>query len=477
MRLPLKRCAKVRNGKGSALLVSLVCQLLFATSARSEDILPLERLYLENGIPVDMAPYQADNQVRISLIVNAGNATDLTVPLMTFPRALSFMRWGGTERAATISNTLVREKAGMSTSCGPSVCFVDLLAEIDTVDGALQLMSDMVLRPIFEQDDFIEIREQTVEQFRTEVPTDNLPISMLLEYLYGRDHPLRREQPDTMAVEQFEALTLDQMVATYRRWMRPDNVRFAAIGNIPRKELLSLLNRHFGHWERPNSPLATNAVPKFVKQTEPRVFLLHSPGLRRAMVAVGGAAPITGADRQDFASAAAFLAILNSRLKSFLLDSQRSTYGRNKMLFSPWGLCPDLQFDAANDDLGAVLKQVKGEIDALTQSRPPTARELAGALNQERSIYAHLVDPKIGQRIAFHVQRQVFGFTDHPYERVNQQIPAVTAATVQNALANLEIDHALTWVIVGDVPKIEAQVRALNLGRLTVEPAATKSTQ
>ena len=47
-------------------------------------------------------------------------------------------------------------------------------------------------------------------------------------------------------------------------------------------------------------------------------------------------------------------------------------------------------------------------------------------------------------------------------------LTALTPADVNKSAGRLIHPDALTWVVVGDLSKIEAKVRALNLGEVTV---------
>ena len=59
---------------------------------------------------------------------------------------------------------------------------------------------------------------------------------------------------------------------------------------------------------------------------------------------------------------------------------------------------------------------------------------------------------------------------EHPYEWITtlpDRYAALTPATIGEAAATLHPD-AMTWVIVGDLSKIEAGIRALDLGSVEV---------
>jgi predicted Zn-dependent peptidase len=63
-----------------------------------------------------------------------------------------------------------------------------------------------------------------------------------------------------------------------------------------------------------------------------------------------------------------------------------------------------------------------------------------------------------------------FGRPDDWVQRRNAEIAAMTPAQV-NAAARTIDANALTWVVVGDLSKIEQPVRALKLGAVTVVDA------
>ena len=66
-----------------------------------------------------------------------------------------------------------------------------------------------------------------------------------------------------------------------------------------------------------------------------------------------------------------------------------------------------------------------------------------------------------------------YGRPDDWVQVRNAEVAAFTPARANAAARGLDPDQ-LTWVIVGDLSKIESQVRALNLGEVTVVDADGK---
>jgi predicted Zn-dependent peptidase len=57
---------------------------------------------------------------------------------------------------------------------------------------------------------------------------------------------------------------------------------------------------------------------------------------------------------------------------------------------------------------------------------------------------------------------------DDSVQTLKARTEAVTPAQAQAALAKVIKPDAITWVVVGDLSKIEKPVRALNIGEVTV---------
>jgi predicted Zn-dependent peptidase len=69
---------------------------------------------------------------------------------------------------------------------------------------------------------------------------------------------------------------------------------------------------------------------------------------------------------------------------------------------------------------------------------------------------------------------QLYGRPDNYVQSLKQNIEAQTDAQVDAAAKQLFVPDALTWVVVGDLTKIEAPVRALNIGEVKVLDADGK---
>ena len=67
-----------------------------------------------------------------------------------------------------------------------------------------------------------------------------------------------------------------------------------------------------------------------------------------------------------------------------------------------------------------------------------------------------------------------FGLPDNYWNDYVNRVTALTPANFKDAFGKLIDPNATTWLVVGDLDKIEAKVRALNIGEVQVLDADGK---
>ena len=111
--------------------------------------------------------------------------------------------------------------------------------------------------------------------------------------------------------------------------------------------------------------------------------------------------------------------------------------------------------------------EVKRELDEFVSSRPATDIELARIkLNRVRSLPGSFATNSgfLGSIISSDSYQLPFDYAETSADRIE----AVTLDDVRAVAEDLIDSSKMTWVIVGDLEKIEEQVRALQLGEVEV---------
>ena len=226
----------------------------------------------------------------------------------------------------------------------------------------------------------------------------------------------------------------------------------------------------------PPEPLPTKQVSTVPLPAKPRIYLVNRTGAEQSLVfAVHLAPPRSDPSNVAFETVNTVLGgSFISRINMNRRQDKHWSYGAGSSLIDAKGQRPFLvsalvQTDKTADSIQETLKELRGlagthqatdaEIraakDTLVLTLPgsnETAREVA-------SSYADIL---------------TYGLKDTYWNDYVDEVRAITPQKLTSAAQKLIHPDALTWVIVGDLSKIEAGVRKLNLGEVKVLDADGK---
>jgi len=113
------------------------------------------------------------------------------------------------------------------------------------------------------------------------------------------------------------------------------------------------------------------------------------------------------------------------------------------------------------------MAEMRREIAEVAGKRPPTPAELDAA---RKSLVRALPGQAetAGGVLALYQRLLAFGLPTDRYSGYGERLAALKPADVARAAAKLARPEALTWFVVGDLAKIEADIRKLKLGPVTV---------
>ncbi len=116
----------------------------------------------------------------------------------------------------------------------------------------------------------------------------------------------------------------------YRRWFRPENATLLVVGDVTDSELKDMLKDTFGEWWSGDADLPPPIPePQEMPPTDPRIVLLHRPGVVQSKIFVGATAPPAGS--KELAATSVLAEILgggiDSRLNRVLREERGDSYG------------------------------------------------------------------------------------------------------------------------------------------------------
>lgn len=432
----------------------------------------LQRATLKNGSTVILAERHDVPVVQFSYEFKGGYSADQGRKPGTASFAMGMLDEGAGDRDA-LAFADAADALGATLAAGASLdgsnAYLSALKE--NLAPSLALYADMLQRPRFTPDEIERIRASWIAGIRQEKAQPNgVAMRVLPPLLYGAGHPYAIPFSGTGTEAAIAALQREDLVDFHRDWVRPEDATLIVVGDTTLGEIVPLLDAQFGDWKGEGPMPSVPAPARVVRPAKPRVYLIDQPGAVQANLFASELVPPTtdpASVRFDMANGV-IGGDFTSRLNMNLRENKHWSYGArssasNAIGQRPWGASAPVQIDKT----APALREMSKEISAFASGKaPPTAEEVARIRNiQTLSLpgayeTASSVMGAIGGIVRY-------GRPDDYVFKRKAEIEAMTPAQVREAASMLD-PNSLTWVVVGDLKQIEAPVRALKLGEVTV---------
>lgn len=244
---------------------------------------PIKTITIENGLKVIVIEQPTLPIIQFSLRVRVGaihEPTDRT-GLATF--TASMLRQGTTTRTADEISEAI-DFVGGSLGASADVERTDVTARVLKKDlqVGLDLLADVVQNPSFPEKEMGIIRNQLIADVRsTQDDPESLAAAHLDFALFGTIHPLGR----AMSEQSLNAITRDDLVTFHGMYYRPNNSVLAVAGDVKADEIIQLVKKAFGNWQRADIPPAP--LPEPVKLQGYKVRFVHKPGQTQTHIEIG----------------------------------------------------------------------------------------------------------------------------------------------------------------------------------------------
>ena len=433
----------------------------------------LKRATLSNGLKVLLAERRGLPLVQMSMeFPGAGFASDRGRKSGTtgFTLAMLDEGAGGYDALAFAAR---KETLGaiISATGTLDVAAVRLSAIKQNLDDSLALLSDVIMRPRLDDKDIERKRGQWLASIAQEKARPNTLVRRLAgPALYGAGHPYAVPPSGTGSEDGITALRRDDMTRWLEEWIRPDNATLIVVGDTDLAELTPRLEKAFAGWKAPAAPITHASVPVVKPQERPRVLLVDQPGAIQANILVGELVPSSmdpGEIELEIADGV-LGGPFSSRINMNLREDKHWSYGAHSAIASAlgqrvWSASTAVQIDKTAESLEELRREITEYVTAKAPARPEelatlqatTVRGLPGSFETGDAILTTL-----GRIVLYHRP------DDYPQQRATR-IGTLAVDQLTAALRAIQ-PTALTWIIVGDLKKIEAPVRALELGDLKV---------
>ncbi len=434
----------------------------------------VERATLSNGLKVVLAARPSIPQVRLDLVLDAGFAADQSGLPGTANMAFAMLDEGTTTRTSLeISETLQRLGANLGTFSRLDYSTVSLEALKENLDPSLALFADVVLHPSFPPADFDRLKKQQLAAIvREKAEPVSMAFRVLPGLLYGPGHAYAVPWTGTGTEESASRITRSDVQKFHDSWFKPNHATLIVTGATTMAEIRPKLERLFAGW-MPGEIPAKN-IGDVPPPSKPAVYLIDRPGALQSVVLAGDLAPPK--NNPDEPAIETMNAILGgefgSRINLNLREDKHWSYGAFSFIRDARGQRPFVAYaPVQTDKTKESIVELEKELRAILKDRPIEPAELAKA---KSALTLSLPGEWETMAAVAGTLRSIvtYGLDDRYYDTYPAKVRALTLDQIPAAAAEVVHPDELVWVIVGDLSKIEAGVRELNLGEVKVIPAS-----
>ncbi len=346
---------------------------------------------------------------------------------------------------------------------------VTLAAPRSKLAPALKLFADNIRKPDFPAEALARRVQRKLASLRANVASPGGILSLnQMRLMYGA-HPYGRYNSLPVLEAASQSLTAETLRALAPQVLRPDGARLLVVGDTDQASLQPLLEAAFGNWKPPATAALNRQLPP-VTPTTARVFLFDLPGAEQSLVTAADLSmPVSDPQHEAADLANAVLGgLFTSRLNINLRENKHWTYGAFSGLQESIG--PGLFGARAaieTPHTAAAMVEMRREIADMAGKRPPTAAELDAARKSLVRALPGQAETAAGV-MALYQRLLSYGLPTDTYSGYGTRLAALSGTDVARAAAKLARPEALTWFVVGDLTKIEADIRKLKLGPVTV---------
>ncbi len=435
----------------------------------------IQRATLANGMKVMLLERHSVPLINVTLAVDAGHSTDPAPKAGLAGLTLDVMDEGtATRDAFRIVDELDALGARLSTGNALDLSFVNLETLPMHLRASLDVFADVVVRPSFPQDKVALLSKQRAQRIAQE-QSQPTPSAMRIvpRILYGEGHAYGKPLTGSGYQQTVLALTRNDLVEWHRRWFLPNNSTMIITGDTTLKDVVPELERAFASWKQDTAPAKKiDAVPRTAGK---RVYLIDRPDAPQSVI-VATHVSEPGGIAEDLAVETVmrnFGGIATSRLNRNLRLDKHWSYGtfggvQDARGPRPFVVVAPVQTDKTKEAILEVQKEIRG----VAGERPIAGEEYASVMRNQTMRLPGSFETLDSLTNAA-IRMLTLGRSEDYYANYARNVRALSDADLNRAGAKVVHPDEVVWIIVGDLKKVEAGIRELNLGEIVkLEPSA-----
>ena len=448
-------------------------QLPFPTDFPVLDLPKIQRAQLSNGLDVVLAERHDVPMINLSFQIKSGHATDPKEQPGLASFTMSMLTEGtGSYDALELSDRLEELGTDLYTNTGLDVSSVNISSLKSNFVDSLKIMYEVITEPTFDQTEIERKKSRWLAAIDQSLSTPNGMVSNLIpKILYGENHPYAKPFSGNGTRESIQWMSREDLMNYKQRFIAPSNASLIVVGNTTLDEVVPMLESQFGKLAENKMLKGVQLDYEVVNQPDiRRVYLVDKPGAVQSLIVAGQLMPAIGSsdeidiDLMNRVIGGSFTSRLNMNLR----EDKSWSYGVRARLSQYKGPRPMLVYAPVQTDKTIPsIQEIIREYDEYLSSNPAKDEEL-------EAIVKDLSLGLIGDYETFGALMSGLsgivsqGRDDNYIDTLPTKYRSMTIDDI-NSAAKRYLDPSIwTWVIIGDLSKIEEGIEELNLGKIEV---------
>ena len=319
----------------------------------------------------------------------------------------------------------------------------------------LRLMSDVVLNPIFPEDELALYKKNTLEglKFQRSQPAF-LAQEQMSKILYG-SHPYSVVSPTAADVEK---LTQKRLMDFHSKMLVPNNATLIVVGDVNRENLLKEIKENFGDWKKGTIESGKFSAPPTAQATT--LTVVDRPGSIQSNIVIGNLA--IDRSNPDYFPVLVMNQVLGASASSRLFMNLREDKGYTYGAYSRF----DTKRQAGNFQAtaevrspvtGDSLKEFFAEFNNIRNEKV-SQEELKNAKSFLTGVFPLRAETQEGLTNLL-VSQQLYDLPENYLQTYRDKINAVTLDDVERVAKKYISPDKVAIVVVGDADQIINQVK------------------
>jgi zinc protease len=431
----------------------------------------VETATLDNGSKLVLASRRDVPLVEMSIVFDYGYSQESDGELGYLNFAMDMLN-EGTKKNDSLSWSSKVDALGSNVGYGSSLdsSSISLSSLKDNLSATLDLVFETIESPTFPQAEIDRIQKQVLAGIKQE---ENQPTAVAFrnigKILYGENHPYGKPLTGSGTTESISKVSRDQLIKYFKNAVNPSQATFVVVGDISLNEAVNLLNEKTKNWK---STTASEKVELFdvALPEERKIYLINKPNAIQSFILAGQLLPPTGTkdeiliDYMNYPIGGSFTSRINMNLR----EDKSWSYGVRTRLGDAKGqrsllVSAPVQTDKTIPSIQELIR----EYDEYLSTNPVTTDELAKA-KASRTLRLPGQFETLGALLGGVRDIAQYSRDTSYLDDLSDLLSQPTLDEVRQTTLNYVKPNQWTWLIVGDLSKIEQGIRDLGIGEVIV---------